>query len=72
MTEHLYKEGLESLFDASALPNPLKDMRDKNRLIGSMKRLKGFAKQHIDSFNEFIQVRLQEIITSKLNYRVLA
>jgi|JI61114C2RNA_FD_contig_21_15044662_length_686_multi_4_in_0_out_0_1 DNA-directed RNA polymerase III subunit RPC2 len=47
-------------------------MRDKNRLIGSMKRLKGFAKQHIDSFNEFIQVRLQEIITSKLNYRVLA
>jgi DNA-directed RNA polymerase III subunit RPC2 len=47
-------------------------MRDKNKLISSMRKLKGFSKQHIESFNEFINVRLQEIITSKLNKRVLS
>lgn len=51
MTDHLYREDMGSLFDPGRLNNPLKDMKDKNRLIGSMKRLKGFAKQHIDSFN---------------------
>ncbi len=32
--------------------------------------MKGFAMQHIDSFNEFIKERLKKIITAKLNKRV--
>jgi DNA-directed RNA polymerase III subunit RPC2 len=70
MTEHLYREGLQGLFESSKFHDPLKDPRDKNRLIGSLRAMKGFSKQHIESFNEFINERLQKIVTSKVNYRV--
>lgn len=34
--------------------------------------MQGFAKQHIDSFDEFVNYRIAEIITSKLNRRVVS
>lgn len=60
------------MFDSDRLLDPLKDPRDKNRLIGSLRDLKGFSKQHIESFNELIDFRLQEIITAKNNRRILS
>lgn len=37
--------------------DPLKDPKTKNKLIRSLFGLKGFAKQHIESFNEFVEFR---------------
>lgn len=51
--------------------NPLSNSETKNKLIRSLYGMQGFAKQHIDSFDEFINFRIKEIITSKLNKRVI-
>lgn len=66
MTENLYEELLNPL----NLGDPLKDPRTKNKLIKSLFGLQGLAKQHIDSFNEFVEFRANEIVTSKLNRRI--
>ena len=58
--------------EPSPIVNPLADPRIKNKLIRSLYGLQGFAKQHIDSFDEFVNFRIQEIITSKLNIRVIS
>lgn len=58
--------------EPSPIVNPLADPRIKNKLIRSLYGLQGFAKQHIDSFDEFVNFRIQEIITSKLNKRVIS
>lgn len=52
--------------------NPLSHQPTKNKLIRSLYGLQGFAKQHIDSFDEFVNYRIAEIITSKLNRRVVS
>ncbi len=39
-------------------------------MIRSLYGQNGFAKPHIDSFNEFIEYQMQTIITSKLNKRI--
>jgi hypothetical protein len=52
--------------------NPLAEPSIKNKLIRSLYGLQGFAKQHIDSFDEFVNFRIAEIITSKLNRRVIS
>jgi len=44
--------------DASPVKNPLSDPKTKNKLIRSLYGLQGFAKQHIDSFDEFINYRI--------------
>lgn len=50
MTDNLY----EQLLDPLQATDPLKDPKTKNKLIRSLFGLQGFAKQHIDSFNEFV------------------
>jgi len=52
--------------------NPLTSLKLKNKLIRSLYGVQGFAKQHIDSFDEFVSFRISEIITSKLNKRVIS
>jgi len=68
MVDKLYQPPLEP----SAPINPLADPKIKNKLIRSLYGLQGFAKQHIDSFDEFVNFRITEIITSKLNRRVVS
>ena len=53
MTENLY----DDLLDPVHANDPLKDPKSKNRLIRSLFGLQGFAKPHIDSFNEFVEFR---------------
>ena len=66
MVDRLYEEPLS----ASAPINPLLYSQAKQKLISSLYGQQGFAKQHIDSFDEFINFRIREIITSKLNRRI--
>lgn len=66
MTDNLYGD----LLDPVMANDPLKDPKAKNKLIRSLFGLQGFAKPHIDSFNEFVEFRANEIVTSKLNRRI--
>lgn len=68
MVDKLYEAPLE----ATPIVNPLSDRTTKNKLIRSLYGLQGFAKQHIDSFDEFVNFRITEIITSKMNRRVIS
>lgn len=58
--------------EAQPVENPLSDAATKNKLIRSLYGQQGFAKQHIDSYDEFVNFRIGEIITSKLNKRVIS
>ena len=53
---------LDGLYKApqTAVPqkNPLAKQQTKNKLIRSLYGLQGFAKQHIDSFDEFINFKM--------------
>ena len=68
MVDKLYQAPM----DETPQQNPLSSQSTKNKLIRSLYGLQGFAKQHIDSFDEFINYKINEIITSKLNKRVLS
>jgi len=69
-----YKEMVDRLYEAppeaQPVKNPLSDPATKNKLIRSLYGQQGFAKQHIDSYDEFVNFRIREIITSKLNRTV--
>ena len=66
MVDRLY----EAPPEAQPAKNPLSDPATKNKLIRSLYGQQGFAKQHIDSYDEFVNFRIREIITSKLNRTV--
>lgn len=68
MVDKLYQAPL----DFNPTKNPLSNPAIKNKLIRSLYGQQGFAKQHIDSFDEFVNFRIGEIITSKLNRRVIS
>lgn len=68
MIDKLYDPPL----DPTPILNPLADPAIKNKLIRSLYGLQGFAKQHIDSFDEFVNYRMTDIITSKMNRRVIS
>lgn len=68
MVDKLYEAPLEM----RPAVNPLANPATKNKLIRSLYGQQGFAKQHIDSYDEFVNFRIAEIITSKMNRRVLS
>lgn len=68
MVDKLYEAPLE----AKPAVNPLANPATKNKLIRSLYGQQGFAKQHIDSYDEFVNFRISEIITSKMNKRVIS
>ena len=54
---------------APALEAPL-DLRDKSELLPAFLRVRGLVRQHIDSFNYFMNHELKKIIEAKGNERV--
>ncbi|KAJ2581632.1 DNA-directed RNA polymerase III complex subunit Rpc2, partial [Coemansia sp. RSA 1836] len=48
--------------DAAALSAPIPTAEDKWQLLPAFLRVKGLVKQHIDSFNYFIQVDMKKIV----------
>ncbi|GAA5989823.1 hypothetical protein JCM10908_002335 [Rhodotorula pacifica] len=59
-------EGLEALgqenYKGKALTDPIKSVTDKWDLLPAFLAVKGLVKQHIDSFNYFVDVELQAIL----------
>ncbi|CAO3587616.1 unnamed protein product [Absidia cylindrospora] len=78
MTEHTHpdhthaKDGFQSLkqefYEGKHLSEPIKEIKDKWKLLPAFLQVKGLVKQHIDSFNYFINVDLRKII--KANEKV--
>lgn len=46
------------------------ELKDKDKLITAYLSFRGLQKQHIDSFNFFIQTRMKQILDSNLNRKI--
>lgn len=54
----------DELYSESTVNKPLKDVKDKWKLVPAFLRLRGLVKQHIDSFNHFIEVDMKEMVAA--------
>ena len=61
--------GMKGL-DHAQLTAPIKELKDKYELLPAFLRVRGLVRQHIDSFNYFINHELRKIIHAKGNERV--
>src|SRR5690242_12696441 len=52
----------EDLFDKDKLTEPIKTIEDKYKLLPAFLKVKGLVRQHIDSFNYFIDVEMTKIM----------
>lgn len=52
----------EELFDPEKLTKPIKTVEEKYKLLPAFLKLKGLVRQHIDSFNYFIDVEMTKIM----------
>jgi DNA-directed RNA polymerase III subunit RPC2 len=55
---------LEPFYYGKALHDPIKTAEDKWNLLPAFLKVKGLVKQHIDSYNHFVDVDLRQIIKS--------
>lgn len=53
---------LEPFYYSKSLTDPIDTARDKWNLLPAFLKVKGLVKQHIDSFNHFVEVELQKIV----------
>lgn len=67
-TSSLAELGLDG--DPRRLAEPIKTVRDKYQLLPAFLRVRGLVRQHIDSYNFFINQEMQKIIRAKGNERV--
>jgi len=69
---HPEKDGFEPLLNETYagkhLSDPIPEIKDKWKLLPAFLKVKGLVKQHIDSFNYFVDVDLKKIV--KANERV--
>ena len=52
----------DCLFDGVDLAKPINTVQEKWRLLPAFLKVKGLVKQHIDSFNYFINVEIEKIM----------
>jgi DNA-directed RNA polymerase III subunit RPC2 len=55
---------LEPFYYNKSLTDPINTARDKWNFLPAFLKVKGLVKQHIDSYNYFIEVQLKKIIQS--------
>eukprot|EP00884_Botryococcus_braunii_P009393 jgi/Botrbrau1/18455/Bobra.0072s0038.1 len=60
------------LRDPSKLTRPIKDIKEKYELLPAFLKTRGLVKQHIESFNYFMDRELKKIVTAKANEKVTA
>ncbi|KAF2397181.1 DNA-directed RNA polymerase III polypeptide [Trichodelitschia bisporula] len=63
-----YEALLRPFYDGKHLTDPINTARDKWNLLPAFLKVKGLIKQHLDSFNYFIEVELKNIV--RANKRV--
>lgn len=52
------------------LTRPIGDVKEKWKLLPHFLRMRGLMKQHIDSFNHFVNVDIKQIVAAKSNCEV--
>lgn len=62
--------GSTSWMDSDKLSDPIKAVEDKWLLVPAFLSVRGLVKQHIDSFNYFIDTELKEIV--KANEKIVS
>ena len=53
---------LEPFYDGKSLTDPINTARDKWNLLPAFLKVKGLVKQHVNSFNYFVEVELKKIV----------
>jgi len=56
--------------DPDTLAKPVKDVEEKWKLLPHFLRMRGLMRQHIDSFNHFINVEIKQIVAAKTNREI--
>ena len=64
------KINYSELYNKAKLYSPISKLEDKWALVPAFLQVRGFMKQHIDSFNYFTDIEMKNIIRSTLNYKV--
>jgi DNA-directed RNA polymerase III subunit RPC2 len=65
-----FNDLLNPMYRGKALTDPINTARDKWNLLPAFLKVKGLVKQHLDSFNYFIDVDLKKIV--KANEKILS
>lgn len=58
------------LKDPRKLTSPIKTVKDKYELLPAFLKVRGLVKQHIDSFNYFIDHEIKKIVHAKGNEKL--
>ena len=58
------------LYNDDKLYDPIKNVDEKWKLIPAFLKVRGLVKQHIDSFNFFINVEIKNIVKARTNYLI--
>ena len=56
--------------DPKKLTRPIKTVQDKYELLPAFLKVRGLVKQHIDSFNYFIDHEIKKIVRAKGNEKL--
>jgi DNA-directed RNA polymerase III subunit RPC2 len=60
---------LEPFYYSKSLTDPINTAQDKWNLLPAFLKVKGLVKQHIDSFNYFVEVQLKKIVQASSTIR---
>jgi DNA-directed RNA polymerase III subunit RPC2 len=58
------------LYNEEKLYDPIRNVDEKWKLIPAFLKVRGLIKQHIDSFNYFINLEIKSIVKAKTNYLI--
>lgn len=60
-----FDAALQPFYYGKSLTDPIDNARDKWNLVPAFLKVKGLVKQHIESFNHFVEVELKKIIEAE-------
>ena len=60
---------LEPFYNGKKLTDPISTAEDKFQLLPAFLKVKGLVKQHIDSFNFFVDHEIKEIVRANRHIR---
>src|SRR5436190_5771046 len=60
---------LQPFYYSKSLTDPINTAQDKWNLLPAFLKVKGLVKQHIDSYNYFIEVQLRKIVQASAEIR---
>ncbi|KAI0124940.1 hypothetical protein BJ170DRAFT_482699 [Xylariales sp. AK1849] len=69
MVDDGFEALLEPFYNGKKLTDPISTVEDKNQLLPAFLKVKGLVKQHIDSYNFFVDREIKEIIKANRTVR---